>query len=67
MGEIVNLRRARKAGRRRRDEARAEENRVRFGMNKAERKSAEQSRALAERQLDGCRLEKAPDEPDDVS
>ena len=65
MGEVVNLRRARKAAKRRSDEAHAQKNRVRFGVSKADRQAGEQSRAQAERLLDGHRLEGTPDEPSD--
>jgi hypothetical protein len=57
MGEIVNLRRARKAQVRRKDEEQAQENRVRFGLSKAERQLTEKTRTLAERRLEGHRLE----------
>ena len=60
MGEIVNLRRARRALERREDEKRAQENRIRFGLSKAERKLAEKTNELAERRIDSCRLDKAP-------
>ncbi len=53
MGEIVNLRRARKA--RVRDEAdkAAAANRVAFGRAKAEREISDKEKALAARRLDG--------------
>jgi hypothetical protein len=56
MGEIVNLRRARKA--RARDEAaqRAAENRARAGMSKAERAAEAKRKELAARTLDHVRL-----------
>jgi hypothetical protein len=57
MGEIVNLRRARKAQVRRKDEEQAQENRVRFGLSKAERQLTEKTRKLAERRFEGHRLE----------
>jgi hypothetical protein len=56
MGEIVNLRRARKAQMRRKDEEQAQENRVLFGLSKAERQFAETAKTLAERRLEGHRL-----------
>jgi hypothetical protein len=66
MGEIVNLRRARKALERRKDEARAEENRVRFGLSKAERQLSEKIKTQAERRLESHRLDgEAPAEPGD--
>lgn len=56
MGEIVNLRRVKKA--RARDEAaqRAAENRARAGVSKAERKAEAKRRAAAEMGLDGVKL-----------
>lgn len=60
MGEIVNLRRARKAMERRKDEKRAEENRLRFGLSKAEKTLAEKTNQLAERRIEGHRLDAAP-------
>jgi hypothetical protein len=57
MGEIVNLRRARKTQQRRKDEEQAQENRVRFGLSKAERQLTEKTNTLAERRLEGHRLE----------
>jgi Domain of unknown function (DUF4169) len=56
MGEIVNLRRARKMRERRQNEEQARENRLRFGLGKAERELAEKSQSLAERRLDAHRL-----------
>lgn len=58
MGDIVNLRRHRKAVARERSEAEAEANRVRFGRTKAERKLAEASERLEAQRLDGHRLER---------
>jgi hypothetical protein len=57
MGEIVNLRRARKTQERRKDEAQAQENRVRYGLSKAERQLTEKTKSLSERRLEGHRLE----------
>lgn len=57
MGEIVNLRRVRKARERRADEELAQENRVRHGLSKGERKLAETTRAQSEKTLDGHRLD----------
>jgi hypothetical protein len=57
MGEIVNLRRARKAQGRRKDEQRAEENRLRFGLSKAEKQLAEKTNEIAERRIEGHRLD----------
>ncbi len=66
MGEIVNLRRARKSRDRRRDEEQAQENRVRHGLSKAEKQFAEKSNAQEARKLDGHRLGAAA-APDDKS
>ena len=58
MGEVVNLRIARKR-RRREDEARqAEENRVRHGLTRAEKTSARVERRRSIDVLDGHRLSK---------
>jgi hypothetical protein len=56
MGDIVNLRRERKRQDRRREEAKAAENRALFGMTKAKRLSIEAEREKAERSLDSLRL-----------
>ena len=56
MGDIVNLRRERKRQDRRRQEAKAAENRALFGMTKAKRLSIEAEREKAERALDSLRL-----------
>ena len=58
MGEVVNLRIARKR-RRREDEARqADENRVRHGLTKAEKTVARSERRRSVDALDGHRLAK---------
>ena len=56
MGDIVNLRRARKRQDRRRDDAKAAENRIVYGMTKAERRSLEALREKADRDLDARRI-----------
>ena len=56
MGDIVNLRRARKRQDRRRDDAKAAENRIVYGMTKAERRSLEAQREKADRDLDARRI-----------
>ena len=56
MGDIVNLRRARKRQDRRRDDAKAAENRIVYGMTKAERRSLEARREKADRDLDARRI-----------
>lgn len=57
MGEIVNLRRARKDQGKRRREAEAEANRLAFGRPKAERKLGDASAELERARLDAHRLE----------
>jgi hypothetical protein len=56
LGEIVNLRRARKQKERRRDEAVADQNRVVFGRSKAERRLVQSERAMADANLEACRI-----------
>jgi len=60
MGDVVNLRRFRKAKRREDDARIAAENRVAFGRTKAEKSLAEAARALETRQHEAHKLE--PDE-----
>ena len=60
MGEIVNLRRARKAKQRAEDARTADANRVAFGRSKDERQLSEKEKSLAARKLDGHLLR--PDE-----
>jgi hypothetical protein len=69
MGEVVNLRRARKSQERRREESQAEQNRVSFGLSKAEKQLAEKVRAQATRTLDGHLRENGemPADPDKTS
>lgn len=55
MGEIVNLRQARKRKARDAADAAAAANRAKHGRTKAERGTEEANRALAERALDGNR------------
>ena len=55
MGEIVNLRRARKAKRRASDEAQAAANRIKFGRTKADRLADTAAAERLDRQLDGAR------------
>ena len=57
MGEIVNLRRARKQAARRLAEETAAANRLRHGRSKAERELEAARDAKAGRELDGHRLE----------
>jgi hypothetical protein len=57
-GEIVNLRKARKARERAEAQTRAAENRVRFGRSKAERRTLAAEEDLAARRLDGHRRDR---------
>lgn len=61
MAEIVNLRRARKQRDRDVKEAKASENRVRFGRPKQQSGVEEANRTQAERRLDGHRRENGGD------
>ena len=58
MGDVVNLRRARKAKARGDDAKLADANRLKFGRTKAERKLTGATQDLAERTLDGHMLAK---------
>lgn len=60
MAEIVNLRRARKAKARASDDAKAAENRAKFGRTRAERERVEAEARLGLSRLDGHKLR--PDE-----
>ncbi|GGH27336.1 hypothetical protein GCM10007036_35770 [Alsobacter metallidurans] len=62
MAEIINLRRARKTKARAQADAKADENRARFGRPKAERTLTAKIDDLAARRLEGHRLER--DQPD---
>jgi hypothetical protein len=62
MAEIVNLRMARKRIKRRKDEATAEENRIRHGRTLAERERERHAAKTVERHLDAHRL-RPDDEP----
>jgi len=62
MGEIVNLRRARKVRDKRAKEAEADANRIAFGRAKAERELGEASARLEREKLDAHRLENPPPE-----
>mgnify|MGYP001256821484 CR=1 FL=1 len=65
MAEIINLRKARKARARADAEVVAAENRVVFGLSKAERRQQSAEKTLEQRRLDGLRLvgAAAPDKP----
>ena len=64
MGDVINLRQARKRLARRRDKTEAAANRRRFGRTKGERQKDEAERAEAERRLDNHRVERPNDDPD---
>ena len=61
--EIINLRRARKAKQRREAEARADENRAKFGRAKAERQATDAEKDHEARRLDFLRRQRGDDEP----
>lgn len=60
MAEIVNLRRARKERARAEKDARAADNRTRFGRTKAAKREAEVERTRSETALDGKKFEDDP-------
>jgi hypothetical protein len=62
MGDIVNLRQARKNKARTESEKQARQNRASFGRSKAEKRLAEAERDAAARKLDGHKHERKPDE-----
>ena len=62
MAEIVNLRQARKKRTRAEKEAKAADNRIAFGRSKAERKLSDKERDLADRRIEGHRLDGEPSE-----
>jgi hypothetical protein len=62
MGEVVNLRQARKRREREARESEAESNRVKHGLSKVEKGLSAARRAQDARKLDGHRL--GPDTPD---
>lgn len=64
MAEILSFAKARKARARDDDRRRAEENRVKFGRSRTERETETAKIDLADRRLDGHRLDRTPDEPD---
>lgn len=61
MGDIVNLRTARKRASRLRGETRAAENRAAYGRSKADRKRDADERGKAARHLGGHRIETGDD------
>lgn len=62
MGEVINLRTARKRADRRKDEERASANRIAHGLTKAERKLDKARKAKAAREIEGHRLDKRDDQ-----
>ena len=63
MGEIVNLRRARKQRRRDQDDATAAANRLAHGVGKAAKHEARAERERVERALEGHRRDPTGEEP----
>lgn len=61
MGEVVNLRLARKAKARADKQDKAADNRIRFGQSKQERQQIKALRNLDEKRLDGHIRRKDPD------
>jgi len=57
MGDVINLRRARKAQARARSAAEAAENRVKFGRAKAQKKAEAAEQARLKALIDGARRE----------
>ena len=55
MGDVVNLRRMRKARQRTEKEAAAAQNRARYGRTRAEREKAAAEAEISARRLDGVR------------
>lgn len=62
MSDIVNLRQARKARARAEKEKQAADNRLRFGMTKAERQAAERQRSSLDRHVESHRLDRTDDD-----
>lgn len=63
MAEIVNLNRYRKTREKERARSAAEENRARFGRNKAEKRADTDEQERNTRKIDGARLEDDGPEP----
>ena len=57
MGDVINLRQARKARARTEKEAAAAANRARFGRTKAEKQAEDAKRELTQKQLDSHKRE----------
>ncbi|MBX9757131.1 MAG: DUF4169 family protein [Beijerinckiaceae bacterium] len=64
MGEVVNLRRARKDRTRAEADKKADANRLAFGRTKSEKSLTQAERAIAERRIDGHRLDGPLDDRD---
>jgi hypothetical protein len=60
MGDLINLRRARKAKARQQDEAAAAQNRLRFGRSKAEQSLTTARQQYEDARLDGHLLPQHP-------
>jgi hypothetical protein len=65
MADVINLRLVRKAKNRIEREARAAENRRKHGRPRDERQKSEAEMRLADRRLEGHRLDEAPDQARD--
>jgi Domain of unknown function (DUF4169) len=63
MGDIINLRKVRKAASRRADEQKAQENRVIFGRTKAQKGVESDQKARQTRDLDGASLVTQKNDP----
>lgn len=61
MGEVVNLRQARKARQRADDESRAAANRLKHGRTKADKRIADAARQKLEATVEGARRERPQD------
>lgn len=66
MGEILNLRQARKARERAEKDRAAEANRIAFGRTKAERRVSDAQNELDRARLDAHRLERPEQEGEDL-
>lgn len=66
MGEVLNLRRARKARERAEKAQDGEANRIAFGRTKAERRASEAQNNLERARLDAHRLEHVPEKREAV-
>ena len=64
MAEIINLRKARKAKARADKDAKADENRARFGRPRQEQMSTEATREMQDRKLDAHRRDGPGEDPD---